>query len=268
NPLSSFHPKTEPKIFIDENDVFMAFLNHLKVIDIINRRLQNSKLINLKDYQEYQDEIHEIFALHMYNTCLQLQSDLDKYNDTPTDETIRELECNMLNYDFKKVMMHGFKMRYTPVRVLKFFNDECGTECFDFSKTNINIDMLNSANLNNIEELDLSEMELTQFPCLSSFKNLRHLYLDHNMIVAFEPGNYFDEETGAYRTMPRLEEISLLWNSTSSIDVEITKVFISGTTKICLNETEFYCTCDSMKKSLKDTHIKLSLKQEDELMAG
>lgn len=86
--------------------------------------------------------------------------------------------------------MHEFKVACTPVESLKFFNGDCGTTHIDLYKTNVDIAMMNNANFDKVEELNLSEMGMAEFSCPSNFTSLEALHLDHNGIKAQGPENY------------------------------------------------------------------------------
>lgn len=212
-------------LFIDEEYHTVSFMRYPGIVEMVSSYFQDRQdLAGIADYQNHKNEIHDIVAMHLYCVCDQLMFDLEE-DGRPPDKTILELRKHLSKYQLKEINISGSKMRYTPGKAFKFFNNYCETEILDLSETNINVVELDNAELHNIKVLFLNEIGLAQLPCLSGFVNLRSLYLNGNNIRKLEPESFFDEITGSYKTMPTLENIYLWSNPINEVDLKIQWVF-------------------------------------------
>lgn len=250
------HPGIAPNAMSDKDHHFTNFMNHPGVSRMLDEYFQQQSLAGLEMYQAHKDEIHKIAAIHLYNNCIPVELYLNP-NGSPTDYGIDELKDDLDRNGLAEIDMSNFELEEFPLAGLKFLNDHCGTVGLNLSNTNIDIVKLNDANLNKIQSLHLDKIRLEKFPCVHNFTALTFLKLNDNKITSLSLESYFDEQSGTYRKIPQLKNISLFRNPITTVYLNFTDIFDVDSTKIHLDKVTFNSSRSSMEAQLKNTGIHL-----------
>ncbi|ELA41707.1 uncharacterized protein VICG_01211 [Vittaforma corneae ATCC 50505] len=246
------------KVFKDDNGFLTKLMGYPEVSEVFNEYFEKIKLTRLDEYQAHRDEIWEVVVMHLCNCNPEIEDEVLKRGDAAVIKgKMQELMMGSSISLLEEIKLDGVRFKTTPVEVFKFFNDYCRTKILSLSgTTNVNVDVLNSVNLDKIKTVKLCYNGLTSLPCLSNFTNLQRLDLEGNNIETLEAKNYYDQERNDFKTMPKLADLKLHKNPIGCVNSNVLQVFTDSSAIIHLSNVVIFCTYDSMKKKLKGSGIK------------